>query len=104
MDKDPTVTLICSFIGGVGVGFLRGFSWFGEAATYLLAIGGGALATWLISSPTDAKAWTLGIMANTLMVLGAVMAQGGAAKVRATTSLPAGVMPKFNELGSKDDK
>lgn len=104
MGQDGTVTLICSFIGGFGMGWLRGFKWFGEAATYTLALLGGAAATWLTANPTDAKMWALGIMAHTLTVLGAVHAAGGIANAREATNLPVAIMPKFSEFGNKEGK
>lgn len=101
MDKDATITLIASFIGGFGMGWLRGFKWFGEVWTYVLALAGGIAATWLTMSPTDPKVWAVGIMTHTLTMLGAVHVAGGAANAREAANLPAAVMPKFNELSEK---
>lgn len=100
MDEQQTVALVASFIGGFVMGFLRGFPWFGEGITYVLALAGGAVVTKILGAD-DAMAWTVGIMSHTLTIFGAIHVQGGLAKARANTNLPAAVMPNYSELGDK---
>jgi hypothetical protein len=97
MSPEQIVTLIASFLGGFGMTWLRGFTWFNDGGTNVVALLGGILATYLIgaSAPSD---WVFGIMAHTLTIYGAVHVGGNLAKMRAKSDLPAAVMPQYNEL------
>jgi hypothetical protein len=100
ISNDAVIALVCSFVGGFLMTWFRGYSWFGEGVTYVVAILGGATVTLLLGATTGLD-WTIGIMQHTLTVFGAVHVGGNLAKARATTSLPAAVMPEFNELSKE---
>jgi len=99
LNEGQVVTLVSSFLGGFAMTWLRGFSWFGDSTTYLLAFIGGTLCTSLLGAHTPIE-WMLGIMSHTLTVLGAVHVGGGGARVREARGIPAAVLPKFNELSN----
>lgn len=97
ISKDAIVTLVSSFLGGFVMTWLRGYQWCGDAVTYAVALLGAALITGLLHA-VGWEQWAFGIMSHALAVLGAVHVGGTAAKARASTNLPAAVLPQFNEL------
>ena len=101
MEKQAVVTLVSSFIGGIGMTFLKGFKWFGDPAVVVVSVLGGVLATWMTEQHPTPAMWAFWIMTHTLTVFGAVHVADMAAKGRANLNLPAAMLPQNNELSGK---
>lgn len=97
ISKDAVVALVGTFMGGFIMTWFRGYNWFNEGVTYIVALLGGAVVTLLLGASTGIE-WMIGVMQYSLMILGGIHVGGGAAAARAATPLPAIVLPKFNEL------
>ena len=104
MEANATAALVSNFISGFAQTWLRGYKWWGESSTYVLALAGGLVITALTAGVAPltwsaAGTWAIDWMTYTLVVIGSVKVGGDMARTRATkTDIPAAVLPQFSEI------
>lgn len=95
MEASATVALVAAFVGGFGMQWLRGFKWFGDQLTYVVALLGGVLAAWLTHAfAADATLAVVAVMQHTLTILGGTM-------VGHTASQTTALAPRFNQFSKE---
>ena len=107
MEPNAIAALVSNFISGFAMTWLRGYHWWGEGPTYILALLGGVLITGLTAKTAHGTAsigvgtWIVDTMTYTLVVIGSVKVGGDVARARANTAIPAAVMPQFSEISKE---
>jgi len=91
VEDSAIVALVASFIGGFAMQYLRGFKWFGDGNTHIVALAGGILTAWLTGAiPGTPIEAVPAVMQHTLTILGGTM-------VGHTTAQVSTAVPKFNQ-------